>query len=174
MNIYQMKKPKRFNSVSVSMAVALVVFGYLLYWWVPILWPIFQMTGIMKSTCNYAYRTFDDRLVMKHLVEQAARTRLQISEDNFRYRRIEYTPDERRALKIDDSSFVRMRGKRCEIDFHYEDDYPIPFLGRSIHLVFERSIEAPLETVQYDKMCTCVRVPEASARTVEGPEGARP
>ncbi len=162
MNIYMMKKPKRINSVTVTMAVGLLVIGYLLYWWIPILWPIFQMTGIMKSACNAAYKDFDDERVMAGLIKDARRTRLRISEDNFRFRRVRYALAEVQGMGIEDNSFFARRGKHCEIDFRYTDTYPIPFLGKSIELTFDRTVDQPLTTVKYKKYCTCVTVPGGS------------
>ncbi len=159
MNIYLMKKPKRINSVSVSMFLGLLLFVYLLYWWIPILWPIFQMTGIMKNACGEAYRNVDDRVVMEKLLTDAQRTKLKISENNFRFRRIKYSRDELASMNIEEDTFVANRGKHCEIAFHYEDDYPVPFIGLETRLVFERTIDAPLVPVKYEKLCTCVTVP---------------
>lgn len=159
MNIYQMKKPKTINSVSVSMVVAGLVLAYLLYWWVPILWPIFRMTGIMKAACNEAYQDYDDQRIMKKLLRSSVRTGLPLTKDNFRFRRVPYTLEEMKARKIESDSFLVKRGKICEIDFRYRADYPIPFTGRTMFLQFDRSVSAPLVTVEYTKLCTCVTVP---------------
>ena len=163
MNIYAIKKPSRINSVSITLLVVVALGGYLAYWWVPILWPVFQMTGMMKTACGEAYRGSDDKTVMKKLVADAARTKWRIDERNFRFRRIPYTRRELKTLKIDEDGAVARRGKHCEVDFYYEDDFPIPFTGKTMRLTFERSVDAPLEPVKYDKLCTCVSVPGGPA-----------
>ena len=114
MNIYLMKKPKRINSVSVTLFFGTLLIVYVCYWWIPILWPLFQMTGIMKTACNEAYRNVDDKLVMKKMLVDAQRTKLKIDENNFRFRRIMFTPEELVAMKLSDDNFVAQRGKRCE------------------------------------------------------------
>lgn len=159
MNIYDMKKPKRINSVSVLMALGLAFLGYLLYWWVPIMWPVFQMTGIMKSACSEAYRTVDDNTVVDKLVKDAQRTGLRIDKTNFRFRRVPYTGAEIKARDLVGKDFIVARGKHCEIDFRYQDEFAIPFTGRQMSLTFDRTVDATLEPVKYDKLCTCVRVP---------------
>ena len=163
MNIYAIKKPNRINSVTVTLAVGGLLIGYLLYWWLPIFWPIFRMTGIMKSACSEAYRNPNDEAVMEKLIADASRTGLRIDERNFRYRRIPFTRAERQASQITEESFVNRRGKECEIAFHYEDDYPLPLIGKTTRLVFERTITQTLEHTQYDKLCTCVSVPGGPA-----------
>ena len=161
MNIYMMKKPKRINSVSVTMAIGILVIVYLVYWWGPILWPLFRMTGIMKAACNDAYRITDNEAVMKKLVADAQRTGLRITKDNFRFRRLPYTAADLKALNPNgdaDMSYTEKRGKHCEIDFRYSDDFPIPFTGKTMRFTFDRTVDQSLELVKYDKICTCVTV----------------
>ncbi|MEL7368203.1 MAG: hypothetical protein AAFN74_04770 [Myxococcota bacterium] len=158
-----------------TMFFGTIILGYLLYWWGPILWPIFQMTGIMKTACNEAYRQLDDRKVMQKLLGDAQRTGLAVTEDNFRLRRIPYTPEEMEQF-ANKTEYIQRRGKVCEIDFRYADTYAIPFTGKTIHLQFDRTVDAPLSPVKYDKLCTCVTVPGGpvdAARNIEdGQQGA--
>ncbi|MEM7676978.1 MAG: hypothetical protein AAF449_13320 [Myxococcota bacterium] len=172
MNIYAPKKPKKINSVSVTMFFGTIILGYLLYWWVPILWPIFQMTGIMRTACNEAYRQIDDTKVMNKLLSEAQRTGLPVSEDNFRFRRIPYEPQELEQF-VNKTGYIERRGKTCEIDFRYIGTYSIPFTGKTMQLQFDRTVDAPLTPVKYDKLCTCVTVPGGPTPTADpGPQSA--
>ena len=164
MNIYAPKKPKRINNVSITIAIGVVIIGGLLYWWVPILWPIFQVTGMMRTACHEAYRTMDDEKLIDDLARDAQRTGLAISKDNFRIRRIPYTPEQLRESGLPKDSPIILRGRTCEIDFRYENDFPVPLVNKSMHLVFDRTITDTLEPVKYNKLCTCVSVPGGPTR----------
>lgn len=161
MNIYSMKKPKRINAVSVIFVFLAAVIGYLGYVFVPIYWPIFQLSGIMRAACYEAYRQTADEPVMASLLDNGRRTKLKLSKDNFRFTRLPYSEEE---LKVQSKGKPRLReilmerGARCRIEMHYEDDYPIAFTGKTIHLTFDKTVEQTLEQVDYE-MCTCVSVP---------------
>lgn len=167
MSIYLQKKPKRINSVSVTLTLIVIGGGYLLWFWIPAYWPIFQLTGIMRGACNDAYHETNNEKVIEQLVVEARRTRLKISKDNFRMDRARYTDDELRKLPGGNRNdrWAR-RGKTCIIEMHYEDDYVWPLIGKTQHLVFEKRIETELTPVTWEKNdwslpegCRCVRVP---------------
>lgn len=154
-----MKKPKRLNAVSLTLMGLVVVFAYVIWFLVPAFWPIFQLTGIMKGACNEAYRESDDRKVMAKLLMEAKRTRLPLTEDNFRLTRVPYTDDEIATLSNGEQGMIDMlqrRGKECVLELYYEDDYEWPLIGKTKHFTFEREVRTPLEVVKWEKACTCV------------------
>ena len=159
MNIYAMKKPKRINSVSVTLALIGAVLAYTIWFLVPAFWPIFQLTGIMRGACNDAYRQHDDKKVMQKLLLDARRTKLRVTEDNFRLTRIKYSDDELQVLAKGDAVMAdgyQKRGKECVLEMRYQDNYTWPLIGQTTRLEFEREVRTPLETVKYEKACTCV------------------
>lgn len=162
MSIYEMKKPKRINAVSVSIMFIVLIIGYLGWAIVPIYWPIFQLSGIMHGTCNDAYRVQDDEQLMKKLIADAQRTKLPLTKDNFRFTRIPYSPEELEAMAPGNQTrqaLMQKRGKECLLEMRYDASYPLPLLDQTIHWPFEREVRKTLEQVRYDKMCTCVSVP---------------
>lgn len=161
MNIYLQKKQKKINSVSVTITVTLAVIGYLLWFAIPTYWPIFRMTGIMKSTCNEAFKVIDEDRLMRKLLIEAKRTKLKLTKNNFRMTRTPFTVEELEAKTKDQTQWpnIRKRGKECVLDFYYEDDYEWPLIGAKTHLVFERQVVEPMEAVTWEKTnydCTCV------------------
>ncbi len=149
MSIYAMKKPKRINAVSVSITLIFLLIGYLLWFAIPVYWPNFQMGGIMKSACNDAYRMTDDEEVMKKLVKSSQRTGLRLTKDNFRFTRVEYTPEERAERKLAADSYQAKRGKTCIIEFYFEKDYKWPLIDATTHIVFEKQVEGDLTQVEW-------------------------
>ena len=173
MNIFLQKKPKRINVVSVTLTTILVVGGYFLWFWVPAFWPIFQLSGIMRGACNDAYRQTDDAKVVQKLLADAKRTRLKLSEDNFRFYRVPYTDEELEKLPGGRASDVWARkGKICVIEMHYEDDYRLPLIDKTHHQVFERTVEVKMTPVTWEKQdwslpeCRCVHVPGSALSDV--------
>lgn len=164
MSIYAMKKPKRINAVSVSFFFLALIVGYIGWAAVEIYWPVFQLSGIMRGACNDAYKIHDDEKVMAKLLKDARRTGLPLSNDNFRFTRVPHS-DEELITKSKGNAAIRRnmirRGKTCVIEMRYEDDFKLPLLDKRLHIPFSREVEGPLELVKYEKMCTCVTVPES-------------
>ncbi|MBK6689938.1 MAG: hypothetical protein IPG45_36065 [Deltaproteobacteria bacterium] len=161
MNIYLMKKPKRINSVSVTLFVMAAGLGYLGWALIPIYWPVFQMDGIMRGACNDAYRERNDSVLVNRLVSQGRRTKLRLSPENFSLQRVPYSDEELMAMPEGPRRVNEERGKMCLITFHYEDTYTWPIIERKQLFVFDRVVEAPLETVSWKKQdqCSCSSVP---------------
>lgn len=158
MNIYAPKKPSRINSVSVSVTLFLLAFGYFLWAFVPIYWPIFQLQGIARSACNQAYKQLDDEKVIEKLVEDSRRTGLKLSEDNFQMTRIPMDDDEIEAelasfedprARAERALYLRQRGKACVIEYYYRDRYPLPLIGQTVELTFNNEVRGSLETVSW-------------------------
>jgi len=153
-NIYAPKKPKLINSVSVTVTLFLLVLGYFLWAFVPIYWPVFQLKGIIRAACNHAYRELDDDAVIAKLVKDSRRTGLDLTEENFRMRRIPMTEEEIRQEAGDDATnnrwaYLRKRGKECVIEYYYRDRYELPLVGQSFQLTFHDDVHGSLETVTW-------------------------
>ncbi|NJK88967.1 MAG: DUF615 domain-containing protein [Myxococcales bacterium] len=158
MNIYAPKKPKALNSVSVTLMLIALAFGYFCWAFIPIYWPIFQLKGIVRGACNDAYREMDDTLVVQKLVTASGRTGLRLTKDNFRMERVPYSPPEieeavghikdfeTRARQM---KYLRERGKLCIIEYYYRADYSLPLVGVSLPLTFNDRLEGSLETVTW-------------------------
>lgn len=152
-----MKKPKRFNSVSVSLLVIALVLAYLAWAFVPIYWPIFQLQGIVRGACNEAYKKYDNDEVLRWLLTESRRTGLRLTKDNFRMHREPHTEEEltqmvqkapsNRQSQLRDM-FTR-RGKTCVISYRYKDTYTLPLFGTEVPLTFENTVKGTLETVTY-------------------------
>lgn len=158
MNIYAPKKPSKINSVSVTIVLFFLVFGYFLWAFVPIYWPIFQLKGIARAACNDAYRQLDDKLVLEKLVKDSRRTGLVLTKDNFRMRREPYERDEieKEVSHVEDpvrrrerADFLRQRGKACVIEYYYRGNYRLPLVAQSIQLTFNDEVRGSLETVTW-------------------------
>lgn len=169
MNIYLMKKPKRINSVSVSLAILGLILLYVCWFLVPAFWPIFQLTGIMRGACNDAYKQLDNEVVMQTLLKNARRTGLQLSKENFQLSREQYTPEDLKQFgnqKPEFITFVQKRGKACVLKMRYQDNYTWPLVGETTQLTFEREVRVDLKPIQYKKTgpfdCTCAKVPNRS------------
>lgn len=162
MNIYAMKKPKRINSVSITFFILAVVVGYAGWALIPIYWPVFQLSGIMRGICYDAYRNHDNEKLMDKLLKEGRRTGLKLSEDNFRLTRLPYSEEELVALTggvMEKRGLYLKRGKTCRLEMHYEDDFTLPVIDKSVHLSFDKTVESTLEQIKYDKTCTCVTLP---------------
>lgn len=158
MNIYAPKKPKKINSVSVSIALFVLVFGYLGWAFGPILWSIFQLKGIARAACNEAYRELDNEKVVAELVRNSARTGLRLTAENFRMTRLPYdeaglreetaaiTDPQSRAQR---AAYLNKRGKTCVIEYYYRDRFPLPLIGQSVELTFNNDVRGSLETVTW-------------------------
>ncbi|MCA9549042.1 MAG: hypothetical protein KC933_03335 [Myxococcales bacterium] len=161
MSIYAMKKPKRVNSVSIALFIGLVLIGYLVYAFLPIYWPIFQLGGMMQTACNEAYRQLDNELVVEGLVKNAKRTGLPLTKDNFRMTRLPYSDEE--LMKFQGNTGVqetmRKRGKECLVEMRYRGSYTLPFTNFTFTKEWSGEKRAPLELIKWEKQCTCVTVP---------------
>lgn len=161
MSIYEMKKPKRINSVSISLFIGLALVVYLGYAFIPIYWPIFQLGGMMKTACNEAYRQMDNDLVIEGLVKNAKRTGLPLSKDNFRLTRIHYADEE--LMRVQDNptlqDMMRKRGKECVVEMRYQGTYTLPFTNFTFTKEWSDEKRSPLELIKWEKQCTCVTVP---------------
>jgi hypothetical protein len=156
-NIYLMKKPKRINSVSITLGLIGLALAYVGWFMVPAFWPIFQLTGIMRGACNHAYKEPSDEKVMNFLLREAQRTKLKLSKDNFRLTRIAYTDEELNALpSAHAQELSRKRGKECVIELIYQDKYAWPLIGQTTEFTFERAVRQELDPVKWEKGCTCV------------------
>lgn len=163
MNIYAMKKPKRINAVSITFFILALGVGYLGWAFIPIYWPVFQLSGIMRGVCNDAYRVHDDKQLMEKLLKDSRRTGLRVSQDNFRLTRLPYSEDELIALSNGRQAMRNMlikRGKQCMLEMHYEDDFALPLLDKKLHIPFDKTVVQTLEQIDYE-MCTCVRAQPA-------------
>jgi len=157
-NIYAPKKPKRINSVSVTLALMTLAFGYFLWAFIPIYWPIFQLKGIIRAACNDAYRVLDDEAVVSKLVQDAARTGLPLTKDNFRMERVQMEPEEIEAETADfedqvqkrlRQDYLRQRGKTCKIEYYYRGRYDLPLIAQTVQITWNDTVSGSLETVSW-------------------------
>jgi hypothetical protein len=152
-----MKKPKRLNSVSITLGIIAIFVGYFCWFLVPAFWPVFQLTGIMRGACNNAYRELNDEKVMDTLLKDSRRTKLRLSKDNFRFTREPYTDEELNAMATDYArGLSTKRGKECVIEMYYQDNFAWPLIGQTTEMTFEREVRVPLDPVKWEKGCTCV------------------
>lgn len=173
MNIYAMKKPKRINSVSIGLGLIALALVYLAWALLPVMWPLWQMSGIMRSACASAYREKDDEEVMRRLLADAQRTRLKISEDNFRFERLPYAPEELQEANASLRDRMMTFGRECVLRFRYVDQYELPLFGVAYRLPYESKVTKDLRpgdkstNVLYElfySSCTCTSVSGRSAR----------
>lgn len=170
MSIYAIKKPKRINSVSVGLTIILAGILYLGYAMLPVMWPLWQVGGMMRSTCAQSFSSVgDDAELLKKLVRETRRTRLRISVDNFQFEREPYSDAELENLPAARRDQLQLRGKTCVIRFRYDDEYELPLLGIRYRLPYESSstydlqeseggsMSNPLYDLAYNS-CTCTSV----------------
>lgn len=148
MGIYEIKKPKKINSFSVTLFLIVVVAGYLGYWYIPLWWPIFQVKGIMSGICNDAYREMDNEKLLDKVVRETKRTGLRLTKDNFKIERVQYKPEE-----LPPQGGVRevmlTRGKQCRLTFTYHIVSEMPFIGKKVPLSWTKQVETELGIVKY-------------------------
>ncbi|MCK6549234.1 hypothetical protein L6R52_25550 [Myxococcota bacterium] len=148
--IYEMKKPKAINSFSVSLFLIVAALGYLGYFYIPVWWPVFQLSGIMRGICNDAYRTHDDQALVDKLLKESKRTGLRLTAENFVFTRVPYGPEELSGLEDHARALKERRGKRCELQLIYTAQAKWPFLeGKVTELDMGRKVESDLAQVQY-------------------------
>ncbi len=144
MSVYQLKKPRRINSVSVGLAVIFAVLVYAAWFLVPMFWPLLQVSGMARRACAHAYAEPNDQVVFDRLLKETRRTRLRLSKDNFRFERIPYSEESLRgvpALKQDRALSI---GETCEIAFRYVGDYELPLIGATVTIPYETSYSMSL------------------------------
>ena len=170
MNIYAMKKPKRINAVSVSLFVFAVLFVYGVWALVPTFWPLWQMSGIMRSGCARAYQSDDNEWVMKQVLKDSRRTGLTVTKNNFRLARVPYDDAELEGKTKAMQDLMVKYGRECVLRFRYVDTYQLPLIGVEYRLPYESKITVNLRRNEGDKntlndlvynscSCTSVRRP---------------
>jgi hypothetical protein len=147
--VYEMKKPKRINSFSVTLFFVTVTVAYLGYWYLPEWWPMFQLTGIMRGICNDAYRTYEDEKLVDKLLKESKRTGLRLTKENFLLERVKYTAQEMNNFDQNQQLTFGQRGKKCILYVKYHKRSPLPFIGKEVPLSWEKSVETDLSTVKY-------------------------
>lgn len=148
--IYEAKKPSAINSFSVSLVLITATLGYLGYFYLPVWWPVFQLSGIMRGICNDAYRDHDDKALVDKLLRESKRTGLRLTQDNFVFKRVPYTEEELVGIEGHARSMKERRGKRCELELIYTARAEWPFLeGKVTSLNMGRRVEADLAQIQY-------------------------
>ena len=152
MSIYEPKKPRRINAVSITVFLVISSLAYVLYWWIPLWWPIVQLNQIMQGSCYDMYREFDNEAVMTKLITDSRRTGIRLTADNFIVQRFPYPPEEVQKMGGDTSSnssdFLK-RGKRCEIRMRYIVNSDLPFIDKKVMVTFDRRVEADLAQVKW-------------------------
>jgi hypothetical protein len=148
LGIYEMKKPKRINSFSVTLALLVSAAVYTGYVLIPVWWPVFQETGIMQGICNDAYREFDNDKLMGKLLKESARTGLRLTKENFTFERIPYTAEETRQW-TGASNLYSLRGKECILSMGYVSNFTWPGIGRQSQISWQKTVRTDLATVKW-------------------------
>jgi hypothetical protein len=146
--IYEIKKPKKINSFSVTIFLIVTIGGYLGYWYIPIWWPIFQVSGIMSGICNDAYREMNNEKLVDKLMKETKRTGLALTKENFTFERIPYLPQEMPNDAASRDTLGR-RGKACRLTFNYGKRYELPFIGKSVPLSWTKQVYTDLGVIKY-------------------------
>lgn len=162
MSIYAMKKPKRINSVSVTVAIVLLIGGYFAYAFVPKYWPFFQMKGVLRGFCNKAYRDYqDDKKLVDELVKDTRRIKLSLSADNFEFEREPFDQEDFTGVSQARMEQMQQRGKTCVVRFYYEDEITLPIIDKPFTRSWESEVRVPLKNDGPLKGpfedCSCVR-----------------
>lgn len=163
-----MKKPKRINSVSVGLAVIFAGILYVGYAFLPVFWPLWQVSGMMRTACARANRSPEDAAVMADLLKETRRTGLSLTEDNFIFERMPFSDEELGAMKASRRDRARRRGRACVFRFRYAQTYQLPLVGVEYHLPYESqvrldfqsqgsSMSNPVYELFYNS-CTCTSV----------------
>lgn len=149
--IYEMKKPARINSFSVTLTLIVATLAYAGYFFIPVWWPVFQVTGIMRGICNDAYHTFENEKLMEKLLKETKRTGLYLTSDNFVLERVPYTEEDYQAQNIDYSKrpAYERRGKLCRLTLTYTSKARWPFLEKVTDIPWNRSIETDLSIIKW-------------------------
>jgi hypothetical protein len=166
-NIYAMKKPRRINSVSVGLTLIGLFLAYAVWAFVPVMWPLWQMAGILRTGCAKAYSIADDEQVMKFVLKDSRRTKLQVTEDNLRFVRVPYPEEELLDFDATRRDLLARTGRECRFHFRYVDEYELPLLGWRYELPYETTVTLDLRRDEGDtnalyelfyNSCTCTSV----------------
>jgi hypothetical protein len=149
LGIYEMKKPKKINSFSVTLALIVAALVYLGYFFLPVWWPIFQETGIMQGICNDAYREYSDEKLMEKLLKESKRTRLPLTKENFVLERVKYDDVELSKFPEASRDFVQGRGKECRLTMTFTSNAEWPFIGKKSQISWNRTVRTDLGLVKY-------------------------
>lgn len=172
MNVYAMKKPSKINGVTVVMFLLLTGFIYGVWTFIPVIWPLWQVTNEMRVACASAMRTDDDEEVIKLLLKNTQRTRLKLSADNFQLTRIPYEPEELESKSPEAADRFRKIGRECLLEFYYDDTYLMPIIKREFRMPYQSEIRLDLvkNTAQKNLLnewaynsCTCTAVRRGSS-----------
>lgn len=146
MSIHTPKKPRRINTVSVTLTLILAVGGYFGWFYLPHWFAVWRLTGAMMSIGRSAYREFDNEKLMEKLLVEGRRNGLQVSRDNFAMEREAYTEDE--LINATDlwRRVARQRGKRITISFATTINAKWPLIDKVTPLYFENVREVDLST----------------------------
>ena len=173
MNIYAIKKPKRINAVSVTLTLLLLGGAYAAWAFVPVLFPLWRMNGLMRIACAKAHNDPNDAAVIADLVKRAQTPGLSISDDNFLLERTPFSSEELGGQPAAVATQMSKIGKGCVMRFRYVDTYTLPVLGREYTLPYESSVEVnyqggdknQLNDLVYNSCsCTSVRSNRRGAR----------
>lgn len=150
MSLYAPKKPKRINSVSVSVTLILLLLGYIGWWYIPHWFRVWQMSGVMISVGRLGYREYDDQKLIQLLIQGAQRNGLRVTADNFSIWREPYGADE---IEADATPAKRdlyaKRGKNIWVSFAYTTEAEWPLIGKTTTLNFERERSVELSQVNW-------------------------
>jgi hypothetical protein len=149
MGIYEMKKPKAVNPVSVTMVLVAALLIYTGWVVIPVWWPLFREGGIMQSICNDSYREYDDEKLMAKLLRESARTGLRHSNENFEFKRIPWSPEESREFSGPSGALYALRGKECRLSFSYLGTIKWPLIGKEQSLTWNKTVTTDLKTVTW-------------------------
>lgn len=147
MSVYDPKQPKFFNTLNIFLMLAGLTLGYLGWWFLPHWWPVFQLSGIMKSACYDAYHQTDDSVLLNKLVKDSQRTGLQLQAENFQIIREKYTPEEVMAGKL--SEIQLKRGKSITIKMGYVARAQWPLTDRYKNITFRREQSTDLKQITW-------------------------
>lgn len=132
MNVYAMKKQRKINSVSVSMALILFLMGYLAYAIVPVWFPMFRMSGVMRGVCNEAYKNFDDEELTKKVLTGARIAGLRLTREEVRFVRVPYDPEVLAMEAPNWREVLSKRGARCQVVFETVAQIHFPIIEKVV------------------------------------------
>lgn len=157
MSRYLMKKESKINVGSVTATLVILGLAYSIYAFAPAYWPFVQVRGVLKAGCQYAYRQADadEEKVLQFMLKHAARIKLNLGPDNFRFTREPYV-----GAPNQGSELLYRRGSGCLIEFAYQDEKPLPFIDKTFKRTWNteefqdytevKKVESPIEG------CRCV------------------
>jgi hypothetical protein len=146
---YDPKTPSRFNSFNVTLflVVSALVYGGAFY--LPHFWSVWQLSSIMKTHCDMAYRNHSNEALFASLLKQSERVSMKVQAADFELERVPYSPEEMMAIAEDGRDLSRKRGKTMIIRFHKTVDAKWPLVNKWTKLSFRRTVESPLEAITW-------------------------